>query len=30
MNWNQAVDVGIAMVGTQLEVELDIQAVFEA
>jgi polyisoprenoid-binding protein YceI len=28
MNWNQAFDVGIAMVGTQLEVELDIQAVY--
>jgi len=27
MNWNQAVAVGIALVGTQLEVELDVQAV---
>jgi polyisoprenoid-binding protein YceI len=27
MNWNQAVEVGIALVGTHLQVELDIQAV---
>jgi polyisoprenoid-binding protein YceI len=27
MNWNQAVGVGIALVGTHLQVELDVQAV---
>ncbi|HEY0487342.1 MAG TPA: YceI family protein [Mycobacteriales bacterium] len=30
MNWNQAFDVGIALVGTHLGVELDIQAVLAA
>jgi polyisoprenoid-binding protein YceI len=30
MNWNQAVDVGIAVVGTHLQVELDVEAVFDS
>jgi polyisoprenoid-binding protein YceI len=29
MNWNQAVELGLSLVGTRLEVELDIQAVLE-
>jgi polyisoprenoid-binding protein YceI len=29
MNWNQAVELGLSLVGTRLQVELDIQAVLD-
>jgi polyisoprenoid-binding protein YceI len=30
MNWNQAVELGLSLVGTRLEVELDVQAVLDS
>jgi hypothetical protein len=27
MNWNQAVELGLSLVGTHLAVEIDVQAV---
>jgi polyisoprenoid-binding protein YceI len=29
MNWNQAVELGLSLVGTRLEVELEVQAVLD-